>query len=601
MSSDYRKELIKAGILVYWNRKTASKVHTLYFNHLSRLSTEKSIGQLLLNKILAEIRTSTLTLICYEITEFWKRKEEGSYRKTLDGHTRKEKEYLSSLHLGELQNEDDNNKKEFDAKNDEYEDDKDKDGEDDNDYDEEEDDKDKDDEYEDDKDKDGEDDNDYDEEEDDKDKDDEEEDDKDGDNEDGDGGPSVTMDGKALIDVLVPGEDSKIVERNEPDAIGRTKRWILSSETDVGQVLTTYRYQIPESQKCIDPIYWGILDLTGSHTETKKLFTTEDWNEMLKSFEDEIEVIEEDIPDAVYLFFDEIDEIIKTDGKNEAIVTAIDGISLQELEAKHKITLSERDKAYMIEVKRAVLTYAENLAGVDLPVSESAYDNLFTNMLIRRFLDNTELKMDSGEICSWASAQRRNEGRSITLRARVGQKCDFRGTLKHSINKLEAITGLRSGGLPEPHRKKIFLDSLDLSITMRDILHAFFKSNANSPDEDLHKIFILGVQSWGWTHQVLAMDCKGTNICRYGKLCTTALPNSIRTLACLEKFYIEMKNVKATLHSICNKANDIALSHARAHRRKRKGKDREEHANVDIGGCFGKITGTPTSKKSRTL
>lgn len=136
---------------------------------------------------------------------------------------------------------------------------------------------------------------------------------------------------------------------------------------------------------------------------------------------------------------------------------------------------------------------------------------------------------------------------------------------------------------------------------MRDILHAFFKSNANSPSEDLHKIFILGVQSWGWTHQVLAMDCKGTNICRYGKLCTTALPNSIRTLACLEKFYIEMKNVKATLHSICNKANDVALFHARAHRRKRIGKDREEHDNLDIGGWFGKTTGTPTSKKSPTL
>src|ERR1044072_1699651 len=92
-----------------------------------------------------------------------------------------------------------------------------------------------------------------------------------------------------------------------------------------------------------------------------------------------------------------------------------------------------------------------------------------------------------GEICSWASAQRRNEGRSITLRARVGQKCDFRGTSKHSINKLEAITGLRSGGLPEPHRKKIFLD---LSITMRDIL-PHFNSNANVSDEDLHKIFVL--------------------------------------------------------------------------------------------------------------
>ncbi len=155
-------------------------------------------GRKLIAKILYICSLPQKIVNSYEITGFWKRKEEGSYRKTLDGHTRKEKEYLSSLHLGELQNEDDNNKKEFGAKNDE------------------------------------------------------DEDDKDGDNEDGDGGSSVTMDGKALIDVLVPDEDSKIVERNEPDAIGRTKRWILSSETDVGQVLTTYRYQIPESQKCIE-------------------------------------------------------------------------------------------------------------------------------------------------------------------------------------------------------------------------------------------------------------------------------------------------------------------------------------------------------------
>ncbi|CAB4482560.1 unnamed protein product [Rhizophagus irregularis] len=107
---------------------------------------------------------------------------------------------------------------------------------------------------------------------------------------------------------------------------------------------------------------------------------------------------------------------------------------------------------------------------------------------------------------------------------------------------------------------------------MRDILHAFFNSNANASDEDLHKIFVLRVQSWGWTHQIFAMDCKGTNICKYGKLCTTDLPNSIRILACLEKFYVDMKNLKATLNSICNKANDIALSHAQVHRRKRKGK-----------------------------
>ncbi|CAG8589817.1 23003_t:CDS:2 [Cetraspora pellucida] len=584
MSSEYRRELIKAGIVNYWNRKSLSKnvglfnclrqidtkldlkldekreVHAAYFNHLFNLSKEESINKMLRNK--AIVNSS-------EITRFWESKKEKTYRKTLDEHTRREKEYLSSLHLAQLQDED--NKKERETDKDEVDKD---------DVDKDEDDKD-----------------DVDKDDVDKDENDKDDVDKDEDDKDKDGGSLATMNG----DIFVPDEGFKFVERHEPDTISRTKRWILSSGTDVGQVLDAYRCLIPESEKCVNPVYWGILDLTGTHPETKQLFSTEDWTEMLKSFEDEIETIEENIPDVVYLFFDEIEQIIKNNERSEDIVTKIDGISSQKIEAKYEITLDEQDKDYIFEIKRAVLTYAENLADVDLPVSESAFDNSFTNMLTRRFLDKSELKMDSGEICSWASAQRRNEGRSITLRARVGQKCDFRGTLKHSINKLEAITGLRSGGLPEPHRKKIFLDSLDLSITMRDILHAFFNSNANASDEDLHKIFVLGVQSWGWTHKIVAMDCKGTNICRYGKLCTTALPNSIRTLACLEKFYVEMKNVKATLNYICNKANNIALSHARAHRRKRKGKNREEHANIEVGGCFGKITGTPYSKKSRIL
>ncbi|PKY61654.1 hypothetical protein RhiirA4_486930 [Rhizophagus irregularis] len=122
-------------------------------------------------------------------------------------------------------------------------------------------------------------------------------------------------------------EDSKFVERHEPDTMGRTKRWILSSGTDVGQVLASYRCLIPESQKCMNPVYWGILDLTGTHPETKQLFSTEDWTEMLKSFEDEIETIEEDIPDVVCLFFDEIEQIIKNNEKSEDIVTEIDRIS----------------------------------------------------------------------------------------------------------------------------------------------------------------------------------------------------------------------------------------------------------------------------------
>ncbi|PKC03912.1 hypothetical protein RhiirA5_423027 [Rhizophagus irregularis] len=61
------------------------------------------------------------------------------------------------------------------------------------------------------------------------------------------------------------------------------------------------------------------------------------------------------------------------------------------------------------------------------------------------------------------------------------------------------------------------------------------------------------------------------------------------------------KNEKYYLNYICNKANDIALFYVQTYRRKRKGKDREEHANIEVGGCFGKITGTPYSKESQIL
>ncbi|CAI2161970.1 5049_t:CDS:2 [Funneliformis geosporum] len=124
-------------------------------------------------------------------------------------------------------------------------------------------------------------------------------------------------------------EDFKFIERHELDTIGHTRRWILSSGIDVEQILSSYRCLIPESQNCVNPIYWEILNLTGTHPEIKQLFSAEDWNEMLKSFENKIETIEKDIPDVVYLFFDEIEQIIKNNGKSEDIIMEIDGISSQ--------------------------------------------------------------------------------------------------------------------------------------------------------------------------------------------------------------------------------------------------------------------------------
>ena len=120
------------------------------------------------------------------MTRFWENKKEESYRQTLDGHTRREKMYLSSTHLVQLQTEDAN-----DEKDDFY-------------------------------------------------------------FEDNENNRDSAMSTTSMIDDFVPNEDSKFVERHEPENVGRTKRWILSSGTDVGQILADYRCKIPESQKCLE-------------------------------------------------------------------------------------------------------------------------------------------------------------------------------------------------------------------------------------------------------------------------------------------------------------------------------------------------------------
>jgi hypothetical protein len=65
-------------------------------------------------------------------------------------------------------------------------------------------------------------------------------------------------------------------------------------------------------------------------------------------------------------------------------------------------------------------------------------------------------------------AQHQNESHSVILHARIGQKCDF--SKNNSIDKLEAIVGLRSSGLLTAYQWKIFEDHIDLNVTIQDIL-----------------------------------------------------------------------------------------------------------------------------------
>ena len=59
------------------------------------------------------------------------------------------------------------------------------------------------------------------------------------------------------------------------------------------------------------PVYWGILDLTGEHIETRNLFTSSDWNEMQQNFDKEVKLVETTVPNIVYLLFDRINEVVK--------------------------------------------------------------------------------------------------------------------------------------------------------------------------------------------------------------------------------------------------------------------------------------------------
>ncbi|CAG8612045.1 18201_t:CDS:2, partial [Acaulospora morrowiae] len=296
----------------------------------------------------------------------------------------------------------------------------------------------------------------------------------------------------------------------EPDT-GRS--WILRSGTNVGEALKKYVETIPETQKCLNLAYWNIIDLT-EDSMIKHFFSVDDWEEITESFKNDVTLIESDIPDVVI-----------TKKENNNAIKEIAKLSPEIIERNNNIILTDEDEDIMDNIKLATITYIENLKGLGSLISERDFDNNFPTMLTKRFLENQDLQMDA------------NEGLSIYHRARAGQKCDFRGTLKNSHTSLEAIIGLRSGGLPVAHRKKILEDRIDLAVVMRDILYDFFKSNLNAPGDELHRTYVLGIQSWEWIHETYGMDCKATNVLRFGRLSQTRMPNNPKTLTTLEEFY----------------------------------------------------------------
>ncbi|CAG8555133.1 9974_t:CDS:2 [Acaulospora morrowiae] len=150
------------------------------------------------------------------------------------------------------------------------------------------------------------------------------------------------------------------------------------------------------------------------------------------------------------------------------------------------------------------------------------------------------------------------------------------------FSELALDKSLRSGGLPEPHKKKIYEDKVDLSVAMWDILYTFFRENSKAPSSDIHSTFVLGIHSWGWIHDIYGMDDL-----------VVFLIQSLKTLSVLESFYVLFTDLQTTLNTICEHTNSVSLAHSRAHRN-RKRKNPEQAG--EKGGSFGNPSQSPEKK-----
>ncbi|UZO19224.1 uncharacterized protein OCT59_010523 [Rhizophagus irregularis] len=196
---------------------------------------------------------------------------------------------------------------------------------------------------------------------------------------------------KAVLEVS-PGSGNFILNDQRPQTSDPSDLYI-EVEENAGDHFVEPRYveTIPEAQKCLNLAYWNILDLTEDGL-IRSFFSKNDWQEITESFEKEVTLIESDIPDVVTYFFNEVEKITKQE--NENIVREIENLSPELIEKNNHVELTKEEKDIVDNIRRAIITYTENLKGLELPISESDFDNDFPNMLTKRFLEKRDLKMD---------------------------------------------------------------------------------------------------------------------------------------------------------------------------------------------------------------
>ncbi|CAI2188979.1 18166_t:CDS:10, partial [Funneliformis geosporum] len=329
--------------------------------------------------------------------------------------------------------------------------------------------------------------------------------------------------------------------------------WTLSTGKNVGEILSAYREKIPRTKAYLYPAYFGILDLSGEDVEVKDLFTDDEWNEMIKDFVNNVNLSDLDVKqeEPIYEIMDKITEKLKKEPSD--LITEIESCVIE-------------DNTKVNAIRRLIQTYAYNLQRLRLPMSETAFGSSFTSMMTKGVLTFDNIyHYEEGEIQSLASSVISNMKTKPTDRSLIGQKVDFR----ISQDQFEMLIGLRSGGLPSATKSKKWIDKVDLSVALRDVLiNEGIENNGVKPDK-FHNLFTLGVHTFNYNYNVYGLDWKTRGVWRLGLLQKVKLPSSIDNLLVIEKLIISLLRVEETLHRIRKIRHEILIDKARLYRTRR--------------------------------
>ncbi|CAG8739691.1 4967_t:CDS:2, partial [Cetraspora pellucida] len=253
----------------------------------------------------------------------------------------------------------------------------------------------------------------------------------------------------------------------EETVIPNDNKLVLSSQLDVFAHFRNIRFKIPSKNKILNPAYYGIIDLTGQHIETKTSFDIEDWEELRNLFGVVVQWQSIQTPEHFAKYFDE--NFTLTPNPEDELKTFHTAVEFLRTGYPIQNTMSEQHAVHAL------------------------YYPLINTVLY----NDTISLLDWGEVVSCSNSDAKNDNVSPEKKAKTGYKVDLKITLKIPNYKLQVVHGEVSGGIKngkaEACKRKQWLDKLKLMIMLRDELNQIIKAYGRSSAEFLYFI-VYGIQ-----------------------------------------------------------------------------------------------------------